>query len=1039
MKLRTPMRTRLELERLECRTLLASGALDPAFGQGGKVTIDFDGPQAAHAESVVVQADGKVVVGGVAFNSGSGHGDFALARYNTDGNLDASFGQGGRVLTSMGRPTDIHGIALQADGKIVAAGLYITSQGTADTALARYNSDGTLDGTFGQGGLLTPDRARFGGVADDIVVQPDGKLVVSGALSTPVSVSAPNNGFILARYNADGSPDAAFGKGGRTTLPFAYAGATKRVALEPDGKIVVAGGAERVLGDGSAVVVLRYLADGSSLDTSFGANGTVSLYFGGPSQAGGVAVQADGKVVVGGSVVGGSFGVYRLNVNGTRDTSFGQGGLATGAAGLARDLVLAADGKIVETGETAVARYNADGTLDTSFGGTGSVPLLFAGLAGHGRGVAVLPGGAVVVAGYTQGERSPDGPMTVNRYTAAGNLDASFATGGTAVTPFAAPVDVGGYLYTSSTQVAVAADGKVVAVSSSQTGGFVTDFDVARTNPDGTLDATFGAGGRVTTDLGGDDRPSDVVLQPDGKIVVAGMSARTLGARLAYAFVRYNADGSLDTSFGQGGTVVTLYGDSGGSAEIDGLALQPDGKIIGVGWYNPGASVFDQAMLLVRLNSDGSVDQQTTVSYPSFGTTGKAVAVQPDGRIVVAGYVLGRNSLNSDALVARFLPDFSPDPSFDSDGRRAVDLGGDDDARELVLLPDGKIVVAGRYTAPAAQTSSGLAVARFNTDGSSDTSFGAGGKALVGLDTPYATFGGGSMGLAVLADGKAIVGTATQGDVALARLTAFGQLDLTWGPGGIVRTDFGGPGAEQATDLAAAPGGKVVAGGFASNYRNSRIALARYLTEPSPNVPYVTHLYQDLLGRSPDAVGVLFWSSALDAGTPRAQVVSAFLNTDEYRTHVVSGLYMTILHRAVDDNGIDTYVPALRRGVTVEQSKALLLGSFEYFQKHGATNDGFLAGLYQDVLGRPIDATGRRVFGQALTAGATREAVALAVLTGREAYQNLVGGLYVQFLRRPADPGGLQTFTDALQHGARDEAVISALVESDEYFNRAGV
>jgi uncharacterized delta-60 repeat protein len=176
----------------------ASGDLDATFGTGGKVTTDFAGDR-DEAHGVVVQADGKLVAAGGAKTSRSQ--DFALARYNPNGTLDTTFGTGGKVTTDFaGNDDQAFAVVLQSDGKIVAAGQASTGYRGGDFALARYNPNGSLDTTFGTGGKVTTDFAGDTDEAHGLVLQPDGKLVAAGQASTGYRGSE----FALARYNPNG-------------------------------------------------------------------------------------------------------------------------------------------------------------------------------------------------------------------------------------------------------------------------------------------------------------------------------------------------------------------------------------------------------------------------------------------------------------------------------------------------------------------------------------------------------------------------------------------------------------------------------------------------------------------------------------------------------------------------------------------------------------------------------------------------------------------------------------------------------------------
>src|SRR5262245_24661714 len=224
------------LELLENRLVPSAGALDPTFGTGGKVTTDLQGSSQDDGQAVAVQADGKIVV------AGSFQGiDFAVVRYNADGTLDATFGTGGKVITNFGPgfTTDAaQDLAIQSDGKIVVVGSSTNSVGT-DFAVARYNADGTLDASFGTGGLVT---TNFGGTSLDaaqgVAIQADGKIVVTGSSNS----ASPQDDFAVVRYNADGSLDTGFGTGGKVTTDFAGSiDDAFAVALQADGKIVAAG------------------------------------------------------------------------------------------------------------------------------------------------------------------------------------------------------------------------------------------------------------------------------------------------------------------------------------------------------------------------------------------------------------------------------------------------------------------------------------------------------------------------------------------------------------------------------------------------------------------------------------------------------------------------------------------------------------------------------------------------------------------------------------------------------------------------------
>jgi uncharacterized delta-60 repeat protein len=252
----------------------AAGDLDPSFGTGGKVITPISpGNGVDTARGVAVQSDGRIVAAGHTFNDSTGI-DFALVRYNADGTLDTTFGTSGKVTTntSISNGEDIaYAVAIQSNGRIVAAGYAFNTATSGDFVLARYNSDGTLDTTFGTGGKAITNFNIFGSFdqAHAVAIQTDGKIVAAGLSSSD---------FALARYNEDGTLDATFGTGGKVTTnisPINADDAIHAVTIQADGRVVAAGYANNgATGSDPDFALARYNADGT-LDTSFGTAGRV--------------------------------------------------------------------------------------------------------------------------------------------------------------------------------------------------------------------------------------------------------------------------------------------------------------------------------------------------------------------------------------------------------------------------------------------------------------------------------------------------------------------------------------------------------------------------------------------------------------------------------------------------------------------------------------------------------------------------------------------------------------------------------------------
>lgn len=381
------------------------------------------------------------------------------------------------------------------------------------------------------------------------------------------------------------------------------------------------------------------------------------------------------------------------------------------------------------------------------------------------RDVVVQPDGKIVVVGDARTVFT-NNVFGIARLNPDGSHDSSFDGDGQKFVPVGGSNDI-------AFSVALQPDGKIVAAGQAYAGsGFTYDFAVVRLNPDGSLDSTFGDGGKVTTDFGKDDIGSKVLIQPDGKIVVIGYSIND-----RFALARYLPDGSLDPTFGTGGKVLTSYGEPRFLA-FSGLLL-PDGKILAVGDI---AGTRNSDFALVRYNPDGTVDQTfgasglvTTDFGRDFGDYGFSSALQPDGKIVVGGwaestcpacYPVG----DSSTALARYLPDGQLDTTFGSGGRVIFDVsrnGSFDKANDLVIQQNGKIVVVD--SAPGHFVPYGshfdFAITRFLNDGQLDNGFGDDGVVTVdfGIFYPpgppqYGSYitGDGAYGVALQPDGKIV-------------------------------------------------------------------------------------------------------------------------------------------------------------------------------------------------------------------------------------------------------------------------------------------
>ena len=762
------------LERLN-----SDGSVDTSFGAQGVSMTDFGG--VAQAKAILIQPDGKIVLGGPdqsAYNAPQS--EFALARYNPDGSPDTSFGTGGKVLTQIPGKEDLQSIALVPDGKILAAGPGTyqdpahpmdASYSTGVIDVARYNSDGSLDTSFSGSGYI---YRHFESSLDDsfhtaaVAVQGDGKVLVGSGFKID---------FAVWRFNVDGSLDTSFGLGGMGTIPFYYGtltaggfysyGSISNMTIQPDGKILVAG-PESINADGGLTWAIgRYNSDGS-VDDGFGSRGLVGVnqewFFGHPGPAN-LLLQSDGKIIMGGRDV--TFGTLNLILDrylpdGSRDPTFhssdipfsgdsawGSGGLALSPDGtvlLASTLTFGLYRHPQYQAETGLARVQGDlpvapatatasdtpavvqfGDLDPTFGFQGRTvvndpsPVSLPDSIQHrAKAVAVQSDGKILIAGSTGTLRNGGaGDFYLQRLNHNGSIDPTFGNGKSVDTHFG-PVSF-------STSLLIQPDGKIVgggATEDSATSTTNADFALARYNRDGSLDSTFGSGGEITTDFPGNEKVDALALAPGGKIVAAG--AYFLYPNVGFEIARYNANGSLDTSFNSTGMLAYALGETGGDSYPVGVAVQSDGKIIVGAHLNNSFAVF-------RFNADGAIDK-------SFGSSGvattagaldgavMAVALQPDGRILAGGpttgigYGLTRFDVNggldvsfgSKGIVTVTVPfHFGPSPN------TAYPIAG------LSLQPDGEIILAGSEQsrldmwAPGAQ----FLVRRFLPDGTPDPTF----------------------------------------------------------------------------------------------------------------------------------------------------------------------------------------------------------------------------------------------------------------------------------------------------------------------------
>ena len=654
------------------------------------------------------------------------------------GDVDLSFDAGSGI------DGFVHAIVVQPDGKVIIGGRFATVRGLIRTNIARLNPDGSGDSSFAAQ-LVMP----FGNESvDQIILQPDGKMLVLGYLSF---VNEPNQ-QALARLNPDGSLDAGF----HPTVQGSSA------ALQPDGKIIVGS----VFFGAQVPNRLARLNSDGSVDSSFNPNIPEGF------NVSSIVVQPDGKVLVGGYVFGTNAFLRRLLANGQEDSSFTAPSIVfEGSYSTVSTIGLQPDGKIVIGGvfdkvdgeqRSAIARLNVDGSLDRSFSPTPDpVEKLVS-----AEFLEVRPDGKIFVVGVFKSALGYD--ETFARYNADGSFESIFRTGiggrcfafqadqkillghqglvrifpdGNRDNSFNAINAVGGNVFS----LIVQPDGKILAagVVGSIPAGFRA---VVRLNGDGSMDNSFDSGSGIFAGSG-----RSAALQPDGKIIVGGDFTSTNGGT---HLARVNTDGALDNSF-----------RARVNAAVNSIALQTDdASLIGGGFTRVNST---NRLHIARLNGDGSLD---TSFHAEADNKVDAILVQPDGKVLIGGSFSTVNG-NARQGVARLNPDGSFDTSFNAE----LDASGA--VASLALGTDGKVLIAGSFT--NVHGAGRMNVARLNTDGSLDAAFAA--------NTDVFLYGA-VLAIALQRDDKILVGghfNSINGIPRrnIARLNADGSVDSRFDPG----------------------------------------------------------------------------------------------------------------------------------------------------------------------------------------------------------------------------------------------------------------
>ena len=802
------------------------GTPDNSFGTNGKVIENLSAP---HVEVLdeVIQTDGKIIVLADAAYNNITHP--VLIRYNTDGTPDITFSGDGIADSPLAGPGNKEypaAIRLQADGKILICGSSYDTPGNA--FVARYNTDGSLDAGFGSTGVVYIQNPEIYQISD-LVVLPNGQMVL---LSTGNNYLPNAPELVLIRLNSDGSLNSAFGNGGIAALDIVQNATPvySRIVLQTNGKLVIGGTRNQSgFGNDDSVLLVRVNTDGT-LDNTYGTNG-VFTFDPGPEtyeQFSDMVIQPDDKILTV------SYGanedkpgytiITRTNTNGSNDSSFGVNGVqyisaSTTGFGCFGQISLQDDGAVLIGGfaknalsnyTMAVARLTTSGILDLGFDGDGIALLQVNNYGSYGIAPRQQADGNIVIAGYAgNGSRFS---ATIGRFTATGLTDNTIDAGSTAIAYIGS-----GSEGEEGRRLLVQPDQHILNIRV-RGNGFSYNLGLSRHLPNGTPDSSFGVSGEVVMDLPGLPNKTFAGLLTNGK-TMAVLDVEDFAAGHQIGLLRFNADGSPDSSFATNGKLFFTTTGNGANRVTD-ASVQPDGTTVilstqSTGLYEPDTT------LLIRLNTDGSYDNTFNNSgklvLPLYDNAAyKKLLVQADGKILPA--YTQRVINNFHTFITRLNIDGTTDATFNAGNALETPV----DAHVTAIQPDGKMLLAGTDSK----------IVRLNSDGSFDTGFDGDGIAEPAYH--FDTYEG-IMDIQLQADGKILLsgsGHDTGSDSTVyrvARIDTGGALDMSFGAGGIANIPMVAGNYHYNTAMALQADEKILLAGYSENQNEyyTRFAMAR--------------------------------------------------------------------------------------------------------------------------------------------------------------------------------------------------------------------
>jgi|GEM_PF-3701668 len=843
------------------------GTRDNSFGTAGISTVNI-GESYDARPSVTALSDGRTIV--VSERKREGYRNWksvAVTRLLTNGTPDPAFGEGGTATVSFGPNvliTPSFGVAhlVQTDGKVIVGGQYRVgpSQSDYDVVLARLDATGALDPTFGQGGKLA---LSFGHYTDGVVAlaqQSDGKFLIGGYTRNEATSFAAE--FVLVRCNLDGGVDHTFGTAGYVTTKITDNDILYSLSVLADGRILAAGNG--TIGTVNQVCLARYTSSGS-LDSTFSGDGTTALPIDAARRVDQIALHSDGSA----TALCDTSGTYFF-------------------------------------GAPFLVHLTPEGKLDTAYGTDGTVMVAMGQI---NNSLSPIDGEDVVVAGV----RAGDSALVVRRFTAVGKPDTGFAENGTLVNDPGIAYDYG--FGPGSTTIAVRSTGQIVAA-----GLHVADLaftvSLLQMTAAGERETTWGGDGRaeILHQGGGNDYIWGTAVQAQGRILVSGFSStnRTTYHDAETFVAGFTPDGSLDPSFGSGGTAV-FSSPAGRLTSSSPLYLLPDGGIIITGnllIVDSGTSEREQAFL-IRLTPDGVPDasfgENGLVLYhdgTSQYLSGLDAARQDDGKILLAGYD------EDNGMLVRFHSNGVVDSTFGVAGK--VEFGASQaTGYRMLLRPGGEIVVADVDNVQ-------LTLRQFKPDGRIDNLFGVNGSVVaLPMGNPSARINS----MALQSDGRIVLGgfrrNNDQYDGFVARVTASGAMDGSFGSGGVAAIAVVPDRDDIMSCVAIQADGKILVSGSSGR--------RPYYFQPEESQPLLFRLHPDgsldntfgTAGRALEPfVGAEYHDGGQIAIQPNGKIILAIAALREHNTDVGVMRIESGLTLSVEEKSVDTHTPHLFRNST---------------------------------------------------------------------------------------------------------------------------